>query len=203
MLMLYVCTGCDYLSYFRFLGKVQFLNTFHQYAGFINGIDKPGYLINTTDDREYGFLSFLRLVGSTYFKKHLSAFVAHHRKETPEQLYHSVDINDPRKKHKEWFSIIRCTVANLITAEEDRVPSITSLWRHWCRSCWIFEMWQHCHLEDIYITLPLPETSGWKRDRTTGSYSIDWESEEETARVSDTINFLTNGCACKKGCTSK
>ena len=34
---LYVCTGCDYVSFFRGLGKVSFMTTFFQYASFIAG----------------------------------------------------------------------------------------------------------------------------------------------------------------------
>ena len=37
----------------------------------------PGFLHNTSQsNRENGFLSFIRLIGTCYFKKHLRAFVA-------------------------------------------------------------------------------------------------------------------------------
>lgn len=32
---IYVCTGCDYISFFAGLGKITFLSTFFQYASFI------------------------------------------------------------------------------------------------------------------------------------------------------------------------
>ena len=38
------------------------------------------------EDRSMGFHSFLRLVGTVYFKKHLTVFLAGGTK-TPEQLY--------------------------------------------------------------------------------------------------------------------
>ena len=48
-----------------------------------------GVLSDTSNtDRAIGFYSFLRLVGTVYFKKHLTAFVASGIK-TPEQLYYS------------------------------------------------------------------------------------------------------------------
>lgn len=33
--MLYICSGCDYISYFYGYGKSAFFNTFHQHASFI------------------------------------------------------------------------------------------------------------------------------------------------------------------------
>ena len=35
--MLYICTGCDYTSFFKSIGKTTFLNTFYQHAEFITG----------------------------------------------------------------------------------------------------------------------------------------------------------------------
>ena len=72
--MLFICTGCDYISYFSGIGKVGFLNVFVQYAGFISGNEVEGLLLQTsTGQKEWGFLAFIRLVGTAYFKKHLSA----------------------------------------------------------------------------------------------------------------------------------
>ncbi len=42
--MLFVCTGCDYISFFKGLGKASFLNAFYQYAPFICGNRLPGFL---------------------------------------------------------------------------------------------------------------------------------------------------------------
>ena len=65
---IYVGTGCDYIPFFSGVGKISFLSTIFQYANFIvseensqGGIGSPG-IGNTT------FLSFLRLVGSAYFR---------------------------------------------------------------------------------------------------------------------------------------
>ena len=41
--MLFICSGCDYVSYFSGLGKVAFLNTY-QHAPFISGNMLPGIL---------------------------------------------------------------------------------------------------------------------------------------------------------------
>lgn len=64
-----------------------------------------------------------------------------------------------------------------ILSEDERTPSITSLWRHWLRTSYICTLWSNSHLSDIYIRLPPPpETSGWLR-MEDGSYVIDWESK--------------------------
>ena len=74
---LYVCTGCDYTSFFSHVGKATFLRYFFQYASFITGRSAEGTLtdIHLNDNNfEKGFLAFLRLVGTVYFKKHAASF---------------------------------------------------------------------------------------------------------------------------------
>ena len=58
---LYVCTGCDYTSYFVGVGKCTFLVTFFQYASFIaSGSDPPGSkgLVSLNRD-DLSFYSFI------------------------------------------------------------------------------------------------------------------------------------------------
>ena len=70
---LYVCTGCDYVSFSRGMGKVSFLSTFFQYASFSS--EAPGSIGEVTlDEDSPACLSFFRLVGATYFTAHASAF---------------------------------------------------------------------------------------------------------------------------------
>lgn len=198
---LFISTGCDFISYFKLYGKATILNCFFQYASFICGNTMTGSLEQTMQcNKDKGFLSFLRLVGTCYFKKHLAAFIANYNYSTPIQLYNSLEqsLSTP-DKHKLWIQQIRRTVANRITNEEERVPSITSLWRHWTRSCWISQMWQNSHLPDMYSPLPQPESCGWLHS-DDGGYHIDWEAPEIIERVKNTIEFLTKGCTCKKGC---
>ena len=62
---LYVCTGCDYISFFKGMGKVSFLQTFFEHASFIAG-DRtlPGSIRNvTTNPNDPALYTFLRLVG--------------------------------------------------------------------------------------------------------------------------------------------
>ena len=76
---LFVVTGCDYVSFFSGMGKATFLRCFFQHAEFIAGETQytQGSLSETLLDNgahKQGFLAFLRLIGTVYFKKHATAF---------------------------------------------------------------------------------------------------------------------------------
>ena len=101
-----------------------------------------------------------------------------------------------------WHRNIRGIVGDRICSEEERMPSYTSLWRHWLRSCWVANMWKHSPNRDVYGALPPPEECGWKKD-STGHYEFDWDSPDLQTTVQETINFLMKGCSCKKGCKTK
>ena len=73
---LYVSTGCDYTSFFSRIGMATFLRYFWQYASFISSgkdLITPGTLSDVgLADNSYlqGYLAFIRLVGTAYFKLH-------------------------------------------------------------------------------------------------------------------------------------
>ncbi|CAG2237373.1 unnamed protein product [Mytilus edulis] len=76
--VLYICSGCDYVSFFVGFGKAFFFSTFFQYAQFISGLQPKsvGMLCDTSpNSKDDGFLAFLRLIGSLYFKKHITEFL--------------------------------------------------------------------------------------------------------------------------------
>ena len=97
-----------------------------------------------------------------------------------------------------YVTEIRKVVSERILNEEERVLSITALWRHWLRSCWVSQMWQNSSEEDVFSSLPLPEESGW--NKSDDGYTFDWEAPEIQSKVQETIDFLMKGCNCKKGC---
>ena len=177
MQTIYIITGCDYISFFKFIGKKSFLDTYFQHAHFISGSQMPGCLSQMCPEvNEHGFLAIIRLihckkkvkitpiwvtriatskgdcnsgnpkgviltfifysVGTVYFKQHVSTFSSRHTCKTPEQLFNSIgtqNIIDP-DKHKLWLDKIRTMISSVINNKEERVPSHTSLWRHWLRS---------------------------------------------------------------------
>ena len=61
-------------------------------------------------------------------------------------------------------------------------------------------MWQRSIHADMYSSLSPPEHSGWTKDGDT--FAIDWEDTEVMSKIRGTINFLTKGCSCKKGCAT-
>ena len=149
-----------------------------------------------------GFLAFIRLVGTAYFKKHIAAFNSIYNFTSPHHLYNTfTSTSSHHNQHQKWLQQIRTIVADRITTEEERVPSYTSLWRHWLRRCWTAQLWQSSMNPDVFSTLPPPQECGWLHN-SDGSYTIDWEDIEVQDKIKETIDFLVKGCTCKKGCNS-
>ncbi len=94
--------------------------------------------------------------------------------ETPQQLFNSVQVLNIKDKHIQWYNTIRSIVSERISDERDRMPSHTSMWRHWLRCCWVGLMWDNSTQQNIEQSLPSPETCGWIRD-TDNNFSFDWE----------------------------
>lgn len=120
---------------------------------------------------DVGFQSFVRLIGTCYFKKHFSGFAAT-GKATPTQLYYSITGED---RLKQWWDAIRSTCTERILTEEQRPPTYTALQRHWKRACWVSQMWNSSILEDPYSSLGNAEDFGWIKGEE-GVYRFDWES---------------------------
>ena len=101
-----------------------------------------GMLSNNSGDMvEEGFLAFLWLIGTLYFKKHYAAILSLKGAETPQQLFNAQEKQLPKDMHLQWYNSIRAIMSDRITTEQDRMPSHTSMLRHWLRSCWIAGMW--------------------------------------------------------------
>jgi hypothetical protein len=67
---IYALTGCDFISFFKGIGKNYFLSVFFQYSAFISsGAEQtPGTLADVNiNENAKGFLAFVRLVGTAYF----------------------------------------------------------------------------------------------------------------------------------------
>jgi len=126
-----------------------------QCVSFISGVNAVGSLHYTNpSNNDIGFLLFLHLVGTCYFKKHISTFNCH---KTPVQLYNSVDDTvSVAERHKLWVQKIRETFSNRIFTEEDHIPTYTSLWRYWLRSSWV----QHSGLNCWYVQFRWKNTDG-------------------------------------------
>ena len=123
--------------------------------------------------------------------------------KTPVHLYNSLDPSlQLRDKHEKFLQNIREVISDRIINEEDRVPTLTSFWHHWLRSCWVSQFWQQSCMPDFYLALPTPESSGWLL-QDDGTHTFDWETPEIQQKIKRNIEFFTKGCTCKKGCKKK
>ena len=132
---LFVATGCDYLSFFSGIGKTTFYKVLFKHATFISsGIEEQGEL----DGTALGFLSFLRLVGSAYYKKHVAAFDVN----SPHALFKQQRATSPEDHQQQWLCTIRGGVWQRADVEDDCVPSESALLLHWKRACWVIKLWR-------------------------------------------------------------
>ena len=159
--MLFICTGCDYISFFSGFGKSTFLKIFFQHAEFISGMSVSTLADTCSSNRHLGFLSFIRLVGTAYFKKYFASF----KYSSPRALFNSKVSCDSENQHKEWLDCIRCTVWECIEFEDQLPLSWDALWRHWLHCCWVAHFWSQA-ADNSYNLLPL-QKFGWKVENST------------------------------------
>lgn len=137
---LYVCTGCDYISFFVGIGKCSFLSAFFQYASFItSGLQPSGSIGSISlNRRDHSLFSFLRLVGCAYFRLHVSAF----EHTSPVSLYNSLgNTHDLWDIHARWLTLIRNGVWLRADSESQNVPTAEALQLHWFRCLWVLGLW--------------------------------------------------------------
>ena len=140
-------------------------------------------------------MSFIRLVGTMYFKKHISSY----KYDCPRALFKSFSSSDPISQHKQWLDCIRSTVWENIEFEDELPPSWEALRRHWLRSCWVSHFWsQAC--SNTYRLLDVNEF-GWRV--VEGCLEIDWDDPSNTEQVKESVRLLLRGCKCKKGCNNR
>ena len=196
--VVYVSTGCDYISFFAGLGKSSFLKALFTYSEFItSGVPVMGLLSDVTpQDSSKGYLAFLRLVGTTYFQKYRSKFPS----KSPIQLYHSCHQEETATQHIQWLDKIREQVWQCTSDEKDLIPSHTALKLHWLRTTWVLSMWNQASLPVVNLLPPPPPTDyGWSISED-GGLKIEWDTEEHVLAIRNQVQHLIRGCKCKKGC---
>ena len=192
---LYVCTGCDYLSYFYQIGKAKFLQVFFQFASFItSGLGHyPGTLADITPPNDSkGYLAFIRLVGCVYFKQNTRAF------QHPSPVAHFKSLSQTTSAleyHLQWLDEVRKKIWSRAKSVANEVPSGDALQYHWKRSIWVLHMWKQSLCNSVQL-LPMDEY-GWTVK--SGRLDITWESENNVRRVESHMKYLLDGCHCKKG----
>ena len=199
---LFVCTGCDYVSFFHGIGKATFLRYFFQYAPFITGATNastPGTLGFTKlpiTNWKLGYLAFLRLIGVTYFKKYSSAF----NTQSPVAHFSTFGhLGSVEEQHYRWLDDIRESTWYRTQYENETMASNDSLKLHWMRSCWVLHLWGQADLNQMTVQ-PMSE-HGWSIEN--GQVSIVWDSDENLRSLRHRIHNLTSGCKCATGCSTK
>lgn len=180
---LFVVTGCDYVSFFSGMGKATFLRYFFQHAEFITGYTQymMGSLSHThlcNSGYEERFMAFLRLVGTVYFRKNATAFAF----DTPEPHFKSfMNSSDIEKQHEDWLQDIQQNIWDRIIFENQMVPSMGALWRHWKCSCLVLDMWKNA--DQNTMTVAELTSFGWHVN--DGVLEIDWDSYEHNEAVKE------------------
>ena len=201
MQTIYVATGCDYTSFFSQIGKATFLRYYFQYASFITGgIDStPGTLAHTLlSDGSYklGYLAFVRLVGTVYFKKHSSGFV------TDSPRTHFANFMDQHltseQQHSRWLDDIRQTIWYRTKFENEMIASDEALLLHWKRTCWILHMWNQSDSSAMTL-LPMTSYGWWMRERVV---TVEWDTESNIRAIKHRVDLLTKGCKCTTSCST-
>ena len=87
---------------------------------------------------QYGYLAFLRLVGTVYFKKHCTGF------DTSSPSAYFQTFQDASltvlQQHSAWLDSIRQNIWYRVKFENEMIPSDEALLLHWKRTCWIIDM---------------------------------------------------------------
>ncbi len=195
----FICTGCDYISLFSGLGKATFLRVFFQHGSFNNANtdNLPGSLSNTTQpDHQTRFLAFVRLVSTTYFKKHLTAF----QYESPRAHFNLFASQGVMRvtQHKLWLNAIRSTVWERIEFENELPPSWEVCGDTGLRSCWVSNMLSQASCNQ-YSLLDITKF-GWKMSGNT--LEIDWDDDDNVQQIKEHVILLLQGCSYKKGCST-
>ena len=184
---LYVCSGCDFVSYFKEKGKSTIFTTFFQYASFINNGDS-NLALTDMDDR--GLYAFFRLIGSVFFNTNR---VSLNDFDSPQELFKSFSRYSASEQHAMFLEKIR-EASWQGTFEHELLPTLEALEFHWKRSCWVSTVWGKS-LEAVF-DYPLISQYGWEIG-DDGKISVIWDTVENMQKVRDNVVFLTKGCGCK------
>nr|XP_054748899.1 uncharacterized protein LOC129254459 [Lytechinus pictus] len=202
--VLYITSGCDFVSYFAHIGKPTFLKLFFQHAHFINGCysNTQGHLAQTelnvnSDD---GLMSFYRLIMCIYYHVNRSCL---HNYNSIIDLYNSIEDSDIMSRHHKALDIVRLASWKG-EYEDDLLPSNSALNLHWLRSYWVSTVWDEVN-SPIFI---YPNISFYGYNVTNqddkNKVSIIWDTEENINRIRENVIYLTRGCACSKSkCTNR
>ena len=191
--ILFIFSGCDYISYFKGYGKKSFFDVFRKCAVFISGSPEDGCLFDLNSQK--GLYSFYRLISAVYFFKHSSAFLPN---TSPKALFDTLQVENVHDKHLNFISEIRDKMWERILHETEMMPNPDALKLHWLRSCWVFKLWSQATRQ--FLVLPPLSDFGWKIE--SNKLECVWDIDTNFQKIRKTIDWYTKGCACKSGCNT-
>ena len=193
--MLFIVSGCDFISFFRGFSKKTFWEMFRCKASFIAGAQSCGELWETGDS---GLLSFFRLIGSLYFSKHRPAFLPTF--DTSEAFLKSFSVlSNSMDQHVAFLAGIREKIWDRVISEVDFLPSTDALKLHWKRSEWVRLLWRQA--SEQYVFWPDPLIFGW--EMSDSQLNVTWDSAGNFKKVQARVEWFTKGCGCQTGCLTK
>ena len=186
---LYICSGCDFVSYFKEKGKSTIFTILFQYASFVNTSCSNLALTSPHIDNN-GLNAFYRLIGCVFFNANR---VSLNDFDSPQELFNSFSRYSVNEQHAMFLDRIR-KASWQGTYEHELLPTLEALEFHWKRSCWVSTVWERS-LEAIF-DYPLITQYGWAVDES-GLISVVWDTVENMQKVRENVIFLTKGCGCK------
>ncbi|CAC5359527.1 unnamed protein product [Mytilus coruscus] len=129
-----------------------------QFSKFICGGENMhaiGFLAETaSDNKENGFNSFIRLIGSLYFKKNASEFLPEFTSSNDifKSLCQNHTMLSTRQLHEKWLDRISDKVQVRASYEDEIPPNLTTLHYHWLRSCLVSQMYDQASDNTIVLS---------------------------------------------------
>nr|XP_054755303.1 uncharacterized protein LOC129261272 [Lytechinus pictus] len=194
--MLYICSGCDFVSFFAHNGKTTFLKLFFQYGPFItaNSPETHGTLCESSlnENFENGLLSFYRLILCVYYHSNRACL---HNFNSPIDLYNSVSADNVLEQHIKALDVVRRASWKGVY-EDGLLPSSSALRFHWMRACWVQTVWSKT--ESAIFFYPDINLYGYTASPDSGIVTCKWDSQENIDKIKSNVIYLTRGCACAK-----
>ena len=204
MQALYVCSGCDYVSFFNHYSKNTFFDAYFDNVEFISAESLYSGQLSQADehDWELGFRAFCRLIGCVFITKCSSSFQYKMKfltKPSPRDIYDKVceehDTLSEQELLQEWLDQIRTFIMQSpeCTSEQYWLPSHDSLMLHWKRCCYVLQIWKQSDLS----FMKYPDTTQWGWSFVEKDLVFRWDSDANFRKVEKYRKLWTSGCKCR------
>ena len=201
---LYVCSGCDYVSFVNHYSKKSFFDAYFDNISFISTDSSYSGMLSHTDANNWqlGFRAFCRLVGSVFIKKCASCFeykMNFKKRPSPREIYDKVCEDNVGLNEEdiltEWLNQIRKFImqTDQCGSEDFWLPSDDSLKLHFKRCCYVLQVWKQTDIG--FIKYPNITDYGWAF--VGEDLVFRWDSDSNFRKVEKYRKLWSSGCKCK------